>query len=120
MTALAYVNLSPVRAGMVGWAEDYPWSSARAHVEGSDARGMLDLAAWGEVRGITAWQQTLRDPISTEHAQTIRTATQVGAPLGSGSLVAALEQQQGRTLKLRVRGRPPRVETLRAHRSGAA
>jgi len=120
VTALAYVDLNPVRAGMVGWAEDYPWSSARAHVEGSDARGMLDLAAWGEVRGITAWQQTLRDPISTEHAQTIRTATQVGAPLGSGSFVAALEQQQGRTLKLRVRGRPPRVETLRAHRSGAA
>jgi putative transposase len=32
--ALAYVDLNPVRAGLVGRAADYPWSSARAHVAG--------------------------------------------------------------------------------------
>jgi putative transposase len=33
--ALAYVDLNPVRAGLVGCAADYPWSSAPAHVRGS-------------------------------------------------------------------------------------
>ena len=32
--ALLYVDLNPVRAGLVGRAEEYPWSSARAHAEG--------------------------------------------------------------------------------------
>ena len=120
VTALAYVDLNPVRAGMVGWAEDYPWSSARAHVDGSDTRGVIDLAGWAEVRGITAWRETLRDPLSQQHAQTIRAATQVGAPLGAESFVAALEQQRGRPLKLRTRGRPPSTEMPRKTRSASA
>jgi putative transposase len=120
VTALAYVDLNPVRAGMVGWAEDYPWSSARAHVDGSDTRGVIDLAGWAEVRGITAWRETLRDPLSQQHAQTIRAATQVGAPLGAESFVAALEQQRGRPLKLRTRGRPPSTGMPRKTRSASA
>lgn len=44
--ALAYVDLNPVRAGLVGDAVEYPWSSARAHLEGSDQLGLLDDWAW--------------------------------------------------------------------------
>ena len=33
LRALAYVDLNPVRAGLVGRAADYPWCSARAHIE---------------------------------------------------------------------------------------
>ena len=35
-TTLRYVDLNPVRAGMVDDALAYEWSSARAHVEGRD------------------------------------------------------------------------------------
>jgi putative transposase len=31
-----YVSLNPVRAGLVRHAEDWPWSSARAHLRGRD------------------------------------------------------------------------------------
>ena len=41
--ALAYVDRNPVRAGMVHQARDYPWSSAAAHLSGSDAAAVLDL-----------------------------------------------------------------------------
>ena len=34
----AYVDIKPVRAGLVGGAAEYPWSSARAQFEGSDER----------------------------------------------------------------------------------
>lgn len=35
-TCARYVGLNPVRAGLVGRAIDWPWSSVRAHVEGRD------------------------------------------------------------------------------------
>jgi putative transposase len=31
-----YVALNPVRAGLVKKAEDWPWSSAGAHIKGKD------------------------------------------------------------------------------------
>jgi putative transposase len=31
-----YVELNPVRAGLVARAEDWPWSSAAAHLAGRD------------------------------------------------------------------------------------
>ena len=37
VTALAYAGLNPVRAGLVGCGEQYPWPSARAHLSGRDA-----------------------------------------------------------------------------------
>jgi putative transposase len=38
--ALRYVELNPVRAGLVTCAADWPWSSARAHVSGTDTGGV--------------------------------------------------------------------------------
>ena len=36
LVATRYVEMNPVRAGMVHAPEDYRWSSARAHLEGQD------------------------------------------------------------------------------------
>jgi len=41
---MAYIERNPVRAGMVDWAEDYPWSSAAAHVTDRDESGLLEAA----------------------------------------------------------------------------
>jgi putative transposase len=43
-TAIRYVELNPVKAGLAARAEDWPWSSARAHVSG-EADGLTDVAA---------------------------------------------------------------------------
>jgi putative transposase len=37
---LAYIELNPVRAGLVQNAEDWKWSSARAHLTGTDEAGL--------------------------------------------------------------------------------
>jgi len=55
-----YVELNPVRAGVVVRAEDYPYSSARAHVLGRDERGVLDLKAWGRLFGDEKWGEELK------------------------------------------------------------
>src|SRR5579883_230312 len=49
--ALRYVELNPVRAGLVAHAAEWPWSSAAAHLQGSDASGLLDLLD-GDAPGI--------------------------------------------------------------------
>ena len=58
-TALRYVELNPVRAGLVGLPEEYEWSSAVAHLGGKDSAGLLDLDFWKECGGVPFWQQLL-------------------------------------------------------------
>ncbi|HEY2482162.1 MAG TPA: transposase, partial [Caulobacteraceae bacterium] len=41
--AIRYVDLNPVRAGLVDRAADWPWSSARAHLSGRDD-GVVSVA----------------------------------------------------------------------------
>lgn len=45
-TVMAYVENNPVRARMVSEAEDYLWSSARAHLGDVDTSGCLDMSWW--------------------------------------------------------------------------
>ena len=58
-TALRYVDLNPLRAGLVGEAAAYEWSSARAHVERQDPLGLLDGGLWGELCGRQDWREML-------------------------------------------------------------
>ena len=58
-TALRYVEMNPVRAGLVGEAGEYAWSSARAHLSGADPTGALDMAFWQECGGAANWQDLL-------------------------------------------------------------
>ena len=46
--AMRYVEQNPVRAGLARQACEYPWSSARAHIDGTDPSGLLDLSGWSE------------------------------------------------------------------------
>ena len=36
ISAVCYVSLNPIRARLVAQAEDWPWSSVRAHLNGAD------------------------------------------------------------------------------------
>ena len=64
LSALAYVDLNPVRARIVGRAEDYAWSSAAAHCGVAAAADWLDLAALHGRVTPAAWQARLREPQS--------------------------------------------------------
>ncbi|MDJ0805249.1 MAG: transposase [Gammaproteobacteria bacterium] len=41
LRAAAYVELNPVKAGMVKYAWDYRWSSVHAHLSGTDTDGIV-------------------------------------------------------------------------------
>ena len=117
-TTLRYVDRNPVRAGMVDDAPAYEWSSARAHVEGRDQLGLLDLELWKEVTRGENWREALgrtRDEDAAEMAA-LRRATLTGRPLGSEGFVKRLEATFGRKLNPQRTGRPKKAAAAAASR----
>jgi putative transposase len=105
--ALAYVELNPVRAGLVRAAWDWAWSSAGAHCGAGEAVPFLDLAAWRAQTSPKEWKTTLKaiawDPAIQNE---IRRGTYTGRPLGSDSFLSKLERRLGRRVRALPIGRP--------------
>jgi putative transposase len=107
VAAARYVSLNPVRAGLVRRAEDWPWSSARAHLAGADdglvkVRPLLDR--------IDAFAAFLSEAPGDEAGgnstlAALRAAEITGRPVGGEAFIAALERRLGRPLSPRKRGR---------------
>jgi putative transposase len=106
---LAYIELNPVRAGMVVNAWDWAWSSAQAHVTGSDPTGLLNMGFWRRQFTAEGWKRYL-EGMAAEKAMNarIRSATATGRLLGSDATARRLEQELGRPLLPRRRGRKSR------------
>ncbi|MBV8685887.1 MAG: transposase [Alphaproteobacteria bacterium] len=97
-----YVELNPVRAGLVPRAQDWPWSSARAHL-GLGADGLTDA---GALPGrIGPWGDFLAAGQGEEERERIRAHVRSGRPLGDDAFVARLEAAAGRPLRPKPRGR---------------
>ena len=106
--AAAYVELNPVRAGMVRAPWDYPWSSAAAHCgRRGDSSRLLDLNAWHSQMPPDEWVETLR-AIAKSNAivNQVRLHTRTGRPLGSDSFLGKVEARLGRRVRATPRGRP--------------
>ncbi|MFA6113947.1 MAG: transposase [Sphingomonas sp.] len=103
-TALRYVALNPVRAGIVERAADWPWSSDHAQL------GRID-------DGITCTEPVrLRYPDfaallaageEEEMVARLRKAERIGRPIGESSFLDRLERETGRVLKPRKPGPKP-------------
>jgi len=111
MTAIRYVERNPVAAGLVAQAQDWPWSSARAHAH-ARADGLTDLAA---LSGVQAdWGAMLRQGLEAgglDPAAAIEAATRTGRPLGDSAFLDRLEAATGRPLRRRKPGPKPGNET---------
>ncbi|MEK0082105.1 transposase [Geminicoccaceae bacterium SYSU G07066] len=104
IAAVRYVELNPVRARLAARAEDWPWSSARAHLAGEDD----GLVSVGPLRdAIGDWSTFLAGSPSEEAIAALRKHERTGRPLGDRRFVAALEQQLGRHLRPGKPGRRP-------------
>ena len=107
-SALRYVDLNPVRAGLVRLAWDWPWSSALAHATPDCRDAALDprwvdyLGHWDRAE----WREILAAAPPPAESEALRRATHNGQPLGSDDFVRSLERQSGRLLRVLPRGRP--------------
>ena len=105
-TAMAYVERNPVRARLVRLAWRYPWSSAAAHVEMTDASGLLDMETWARMLPRGDWREALRKAQDQGLVDGIRRNTHTGRPLGSDRFLSRLEAALRRRLRPLAGGRP--------------
>ena len=111
LNAVRYVELNPVRAGLIGVAWEWPWSSALAHVGASATDPLLD-PAWADSFpdwDYTGWKEYLEPGLTVEELGAIRRATSVGEPLGSAEFLDNLERLAGKRLRVLARGRPKKA-----------
>ncbi len=107
--AARYVALNPVRARLCERAEDWPWSSARAHVAGRDDALVLVAPLLERIGDFGAFLGAAEDQQATRR---LRMAETTGRPLGGAGWIAALEQASGRSLAPRKRGPKPKAEAI--------
>ena len=96
-----YVELNPVRAGLVRRARDWPWSSARTHLKGRDD-GRVSVAPMLE--RTPDWRAYLRAGLQESERNLLRQHERTGRPLGSEAFIARLERRLGCPLKKRKPG----------------
>jgi putative transposase len=109
--AVRYVALNPVRARLVERAEDWRWSSARAHARG-EADGVTRL---DPVRDrFPRFGELLADAELEPLAEALRKAETTGRPVGSPDFLAGLEAATQRVLLPKPRGPKPAADRARS------
>ncbi len=104
-TALRYVELNPVRTGLVEIAEQWTWSSAAAHSGSSIGPSWLEMAPWESRWTSSEWRTFLAATESAGEVDKLRRSTHTGRPLGSAEFVAGLERSMLRPLTPQRAGR---------------
>ncbi|MFQ5848885.1 MAG: transposase [Candidatus Methylomirabilales bacterium] len=102
LASARYVELNPVRAGLVTDPAAYPWSSAAAHLAGRDdalvkVKPLLEL--------VGSWRAFLLGGVSEEEIESLRRHETTGRPLGSDGFLRKLEEGLGRILQRQKPGR---------------
>lgn len=110
-----YIELNPVRAGMVRLPEHYPWSSYRANALGEHDALLCPHALYLQL-GVTdelrqeAYRKLFVDAIELSDLEGLRGCLQSGTPLGDERFHSQIEQ----VLQMRVgymrRGRPSKKQ----------
>lgn len=98
-----YVELNPVRAGLAERAEQWHWSSARAHL-GLFEDGLTDTAPL--LDRVNDWAALLDTGLEEAERDAIRRRERSGHALGGTPFLDALTATLGRSVTPRPRGRP--------------
>ena len=106
VAALRYVSLNPVRARLVERAQDWRWSSMRAHLSGKDdglTAGRRSANAFPDFADLLA--ECGRGRILFDR---LRAAESIGRPLGDDRFLVRIERLTKRRLRPGKRGPKPR------------
>lgn len=107
-----YVELNPVRAGMVEHPADYAWSSYRRNAYGAADALVSPHALYlslghGDER-LAVYRDLFRSALAPDQVQAIRRATHFSMPLGNDRFRLQVETAVGHALGHSARGRPAR------------
>lgn len=114
LACMAYIDLNPVRAGLVAQARDYPWSSY-GHYTGQRIDKLITPHALVWALGNTpfareaAYAEWVRSGISPAQQAALTEAALGGWALGDADFVAELQKKTGRRVTKSTAGRPRSV-----------
>ena len=100
LAAARYVEMNPVAAHLAVRAEEYPWSSVRAHLAGEDDQLakveplLVIVGNWGEFLSLS----------DEEELKLLRRHERSGRPLGNDNFVDRIEAELTRMLRPLKRG----------------
>ena len=117
LACMAYIDLNPVRAGLVAQAADYPWSS-HGHYIGRRADKLVTphLLVW-ELGNTpfareAAYAELVQAGVSPVHQAALTQATLSGWALGEPDFVADLQKRTQRRVVKGQAGRPHAASNL--------
>lgn len=106
ISAMRYIERNPVRVGIAKKAEDYRWSSAASHINGTDPENVLEMDLWKQMSAIKDWKPVLRQFAEDEEFDGLRKHTRTGRPYGSEGFLTKLERRLDRRVRALPVGRP--------------
>jgi putative transposase len=100
LSAVRYVELNPVRAGLCSKADEWKWSSAVAHMEAKDD-GVVTVNPM--LSRVSNWRDYL-SIADGERLDLLRKHQRSGRPLGNNKFIDKVEQLVGRSVRRRKPG----------------
>ena len=115
LSCCRYIELNPVRAGMVKHPRDYKWSSYAAHAHGAADRlvgghALFQALGPSEVKRRAAYRALFRRALGAEVLQSIRKATNSGWALGEERFQRRISAALGYRVGPLPRGRPRKAQ----------
>jgi putative transposase len=90
-----YIELNPVKAGIVNKPAKYKWSRAQAHIQEEDD---VLVKAGPLLKLIPNWHELLASELTEEEYEILRRHERSGRPLGSDNFLTKLEKITSREL----------------------
>jgi putative transposase len=121
LTCMRYIELNPVRAGMVAHPSDYPWSSYRCNALGQPDELVkphpeyLRLGKTDEARQ-AAYRQLFKHRLAESSLAEIREATNKAWVLGSDRFKQRIQKQLERRVQPSAKGGDRKSEKFRINR----
>lgn len=115
MSCYRYIDLHPVRNGMVKNPEEYNWSSAAAYIRGVTDRLVNEHSVYSAFVGESnerqqKYKKFLSQGVPKKEAELIKKTVDKSGVLGSESFMFEMEKLLGRRLRPRKPGRPRQCE----------
>jgi len=107
LRAVRYIELNPVRAGIVNSPEKYPWSSAGAHFDGKDD-GLVIVAP--VLERTENYPGFLAEGVKQETVERPAFHARTGRVLGDTEFLRELESMTGHAMIPAKRGRKPGMQ----------
>lgn len=118
LACMAYIDLNPVRAGLVAHARDYPWSSHGHYIGQTTQRLITPHSLYWELGNTpfareAAYAELVNAGVDADRQLALTQSTLTGWALGEADFVADLQKKTGRRVSKTQAGRPVNVKKSR-------